>query len=152
MDILTQIDSARAKMWQHFLQSNLLLLWCVSAVINDNVDAFHTLPESAPKCSVRLIPNKDRGVVILIYPARFLDVYSVYMALLSKIGSPHPKASPAIDTDLQDIHLLTHKPRKMTVINFEIMLPFPDSVTVLMFLKIVPKWIHRRRERRLLPG
>ncbi len=147
MNILTQINSSGAKVQQHFFQSNLLLLRRVTTIINQDVYTFYTFPESAPKGPIRLVANKDRNVVIFICFACFLNIYSVYVTFSSKIGSPHFKASTTTDTNFQDIHLLTNKPRKMPVINVEVVLPFPDTMAFLMLLKILPKWIYRRKGR-----
>jgi len=85
MDILAQIHSSGAKVRQHFLQCNLLLLRCVSTVVNQDVDTFRTFPEITPKGSVRLVAKKDGNVVVFICLACCLDVYSVNMALFPKI-------------------------------------------------------------------
>lgn len=107
MDVFAYVHTPWPKVGKHFLKCNHLLLWLVSAVIDQNIQRRHRLPEPFPKRAISLIADVDRRVPVLVHLTTFFDVYAVKLAVCPEIARPHQHATTAVDTDLQDADLTT---------------------------------------------
>jgi hypothetical protein len=103
----------------------------------------HTPGERPPEGPITLIANKDRNVITFVLFACFLYIHSVYVTLISEIRTPHLKASATVNADLEDVYFLADKASEVPMINFEIVLPFPDASSRPMVLEIIPKRVGR---------
>ena len=111
-------------------QRDDLLAGQVAAVVDDDVDSRHLLHEATPEPAVCLIADEDPDVVAFVRPTGVLDVHSVDVAASAKIVLPHGEASTAEDADLHDMDLSADELGKVSVIDLEVVAPFPNAWTL----------------------
>src|ERR1700674_1112996 len=103
MYVFAQINPSGSNGWQHFLQSDLLLLGRVASIVDEDVNAVNGLFESCPKRPVSLVADKDGSMLAFVCFAGRFDVNTVDVALVAKIGAPHLKAAATINAYFQDV-------------------------------------------------
>src|SRR5262245_51477116 len=109
----------------------------VTAVINNHIDQWSGRLEVAPECLVTLIADADPDLVRFINLAGWLDVDAVDDRLGTEIVCPHGQTAAAVYPDLKDMNWTVAKWRKVAVVNFEIMFPFPYAAASSVSVKIV---------------
>lgn len=143
MNILTQINSARPQMRQHFLKSGNLLFRKMSAVINQNVNRTNLISKVFPKAAVCLIAYEDSRPLVFICFAGRLNVDAINMASRPKILFPHAETSAAKYTHFDNVYFASDELAKVAMVNFKVVGPLPDASALLMRIKIFAQRIRR---------
>src|SRR5882672_590624 len=141
MDVFTEKNSSRANVRQHFFQRNDLLPNLVAAIIDQNINSGHRSPKRLPEVAILLVTNEDFDTIVFIAPAGFFDVDAINMAVLAKILPPHLQASTAENANLNNVNFAPDELAEVSMINVEIMLPFPDPTADSVGVEICSKWI-----------
>ena len=143
MNILTQINSTRSQVRQHFLKSGNLLLRKMSAVINQNINRTNLISKVTPKGAVCLIAYEDSRLRVFIGFASRLNVDAINMASRPKILFPHVETSAAIYTYFDNVHFPAHELAEVAMIDLKVVGPLPDASARLMRIKIFAQRIRR---------
>ena len=127
LDIFTDINAARTKVGQRFFQGGDLLGGRMTTVVDDDVESGDVPADLRPEASIGLIAYEDANAFAFIRFAGGLDVYTIDIRPRAEVVLPHAETAAAKNADFQDVRLAVTKLGEMTVINFEIVTPFPDA-------------------------
>jgi hypothetical protein len=136
MHVLAEVDASGPKMGKHLFQRHQLLFGFVAAIVDEDVNPRMLMLESLPEPAIRLVAYRDARPIVLVHPARFLDVDAVDLALRAEILSPHRKAASAVNPDFEHVHLASHELAEMPMVELEVVDPFPDARTLPVGLEV----------------
>ena len=114
-------------MVKKLLECRYLLLHCVAAVIDEDVDPWYLLPQLLQKIPVRLRTDENTHIAFLEDLASRVDIHPAYSRVQAKILFPHLQAAALGHTNLDYHNVLASPARKMPVINVEVMMPLVNQ-------------------------
>jgi hypothetical protein len=138
VDVLADIDAAGAEIRQHLLERDDLMLGDMAAIVDKDVDGGRLLPKCPPESRVGLVPDANGDTRAFERPASFMNVDTRDVASGSEILPPHIEAAAAQDSDLDQVDLLADEFLEMTVIDVEVVAPFPDASPFFVRVEIRP--------------
>lgn len=125
-------------MWKQLFQRDNLLVCFVSTIIHHNVEFGNLLFEGTPKLSIGLVTYKYSRRVIFIDLTVLFDVNSIYVTIFSKILLPHEQAATAIHPYFKNMNFPVYELLKISMINIEIMIPFPNARAAHQIVEMLP--------------
>jgi len=141
MEILADVEPRGRQMRVEDFEGIDLLCHRVSTVIDDNVNAWDLILQSAQKALVTLIANQNRGLIVLELPAIRMHVHAKESRFVAKVLLPHLKGPTMIDADFKQMHICAPITGKEAIINVEIVRPFVYEVSRIV-LKVLSEIIH----------
>jgi hypothetical protein len=136
VDVLTQVNAAWTNMAEHFFKRDDLLFGQMPPIVHQNINCRDLLPKSAPEVAIGLITNEDLGSVSLVELASWLNVNPVNSASRPKIVRPHVEAAAAVDSHLHNVDLAANELFEVAMVDFKVMVPFPDASARLMSVEV----------------
>src|SRR5215208_2880535 len=114
-------------MRKHLLQRCYLLMGFVPAVVDYDVERRNFPLKRLPELRAGLIADEDLDLFVFVSLTSWFDVNTVYLCLRPEVVFPHFQTPATVDSDLKDVNFTPGEAGKVTVINLEIVSPFPNT-------------------------
>ena len=126
-------------MGEQLLQGHDLLLHKMAAIVDYYIEQWNIATKTLPEVPIGLVANKHADVLIFVSFAGCCNIDTKDMRVWPEVVPPHFQTASAVDTDFQNMCVLSLETAEMTVVDFKVMIPLPDAASSFVILEVSPK-------------